>query len=325
LTHVRRAAALLVLLLGACLARAEPIAVEARGVFFNPDDPSQLRAGALQWVAGIALSAAHPRFGGWSGLTIAPDGKSLVAVSDVGQWLVATLVHDAKGHVTGLTRAEIGPLLDFEGAPLQNKLQADAEALARDRDGGLIVAFEGIHRLWRYQPGDRPLEARPTRLPTPPLLRRAPRNAGVEAMTVLADGRLVMLTEDFRNPAGDLVGWLRDEEGWHELALAPTGQFKPTDLTQLPNGDLVLLERRFTMIGGVAARLQRIPLTEVKPGARLEGRELAELIPPMTVDNMEGLAAVRAADGSTLIYVLSDDNFSPIQRTLLLQFRLIEP
>jgi hypothetical protein len=324
LRQLARAAALAALLLCACLAGAEPLAIDARGVYFNPDDPSQLREGALQWVAGVSLSAPHPRFGGWSGMTIAPDGKRLVAVSDIGQWLTATLTHDARGRLTGLVEAEIGPMLDGAGAPVPNKAMADAEAVARDLDGSLIVAFEGLHRLWRYHPGDRPLDARPISLVAPPQLRRAPRNAGTEAMTVLADGRLMLLTEDFRNAAGDLIGWLRDGQSWHEIVLAATGQFKPTDLAQLPGGDLVVLERRFTMIGGVAARLQRVALGDVRPGARLEGRELAQLIPPVTVDNMEAIAAVRASDGGTLIYLMSDDNFSPVQRTLLLQFRLIE-
>jgi len=305
-------------------ALAEPIAVDAQRVPFNSDDLAQTRAGALVWIAGLSLSAPDPRFGGWSGMVLSPDGRSLVAVSDTGAWLTATLTHDSAGRVTGLAGGEIDPLLDPNGQALKIKRLADAEALARDRDGSLLVAFEGAHRIWRYAPGARPQTARATPVSVPPRLREAPRNGGIEAMAVLADGRLVALTEDMTDAAGNRIGWLRDAQGWHEIAYASTGQFKPTDLTQLPDGDLLVLERRFTMIGGVAARLQRLPLAGLQPGARLEGEEVAQLIPPVNVDNMEALAAVRASDGSTLIYLLSDDNFNPLQRTLLLQFRLVE-
>ena len=52
------------------------------------------------------------------------------------------------------------------------------------------------------------------------------------------------------------------------------------------------------------------------------GVELAQLVPPFTVDNFEGLAVFPDKRGGTIIYILSDDNFNPLQRTLLLQFRL---
>jgi len=305
-------------------ALAEPIAVEAQHILLNPEDLSQAQVGSLVWIGGLSLTSPDPRFGGWSGLVLAPDARRLVAVSDTGNWLTATLTHDTAGRVTGLAGAEIDPLLDPNGKALTIKRLADAEALARDRDGSLLVAFEGAHRIWRYGPGARPQAARATPVPAPPRLREAPRNGGIEAMAVLADGRLVALTEDMTDAAGNRIGWLRDGQGWHEIAYASTGQFKPTDLTQMPDGDLLVLERRFTMIGGVAARLQRLPLAGVQPGARLEGEEIAQLIPPVNVDNMEALAAVRASDGSTVIYLLSDDNFNPLQRTLLLQFRLVE-
>jgi hypothetical protein len=38
------------------------------------------------------------------------------------------------------------------------------------------------------------------------------------------------------------------------------------------------------------------------------------------IDNMEGLAVHRAGDGATVLTLISDDNFSPLQRTVLLQF-----
>ena len=56
----------------------------------------------------------------------------------------------------------------------------------------------------------------------------------------------------------------------------------------------------------------------------LKGELLARFAPPLTVDNFEGLAVARDADGATLVYILSDDNFHFLQRTLLLLFRLGE-
>jgi hypothetical protein len=40
---------------------------------------------------------------------------------------------------------------------------------------------------------------------------------------------------------------------------------------------------------------------------------------------MEGLSVHRAAGGEIVLTLVSDDNFSPLQRTLLLQFALAEP
>jgi len=42
-----------------------------------------------------------------------------------------------------------------------------------------------------------------------------------------------------------------------------------------------------------------------------------------SIDNMEGLSVHRGADGETVLTMISDDNFSPLQRTLLLQFTLV--
>jgi hypothetical protein len=60
------------------------------------------------------------------------------------------------------------------------------------------------------------------------------------------------------------------------------------------------------------------------PGAVLEGQEIARLEGTLSVDNMEGIEALRSPDGKTLIYVVSDDNYSPIQTTLLMLFELMD-
>jgi hypothetical protein len=40
------------------------------------------------------------------------------------------------------------------------------------------------------------------------------------------------------------------------------------------------------------------------------------------IDNMEALSVHRDSGGALVLTLISDDNFSPLQRTLLLQFTL---
>ena len=61
----------------------------------------------------------------------------------------------------------------------------------------------------------------------------------------------------------------------------------------------------------------------MKPGALLDGPALIFADLNFQIDNMEGLAVHRAATGELVLTLISDDNFSPIQRNVLLQFTLV--
>jgi hypothetical protein len=69
-------------------------------------------------------------------------------------------------------------------------------------------------------------------------------------------------------------------------------------------------------------RIRRIRAEEPKPGAAILGETLLEATDRYNIDNMEGIAVHRGASGETIITLISDDNFSALQRTLLLQFAL---
>ena len=71
-------------------------------------------------------------------------------------------------------------------------------------------------------------------------------------------------------------------------------------------------------------RLRRVALADIVPGAILEGTILITADMGYQIDNMEGLSVHRAANGDIVLTLVSDDNFSFIQRTLLLQFTLLE-
>ena len=75
----------------------------------------------------------------------------------------------------------------------------------------------------------------------------------------------------------------------------------------------------------MAVRVRRVALGEIKPGAVVDGPILFDVDLGYEIDNMEGLSVHRSAGGETILTLISDDNFSAVQRTLLLQFTLVEP
>ena len=305
-------------------AEADPIEIDAQPVALDEADGTVTRVGALDFLGGLELTSPDRRFGELSGLEVSADGTRMTAITDGGYWIAARLDYDAAGRLVGIGDGALYPIRDAAGQPLDGSWR-DAEGLARLADGRRAVGFERRHRIWLY--GGSVAHAAAHALALPAEAGEAPNNGGIEALTQLADGRLLALTEDFRTPEGGLRGWIIALDGGGDaapLAYLPAHDFHPTALALLPDGDVLVLERRFTMVAGPGARLVRVARAAIAPGAVVSGRELGRLEAPLTVDNFEGLAVRRDAHGRTLIYLVSDDNFKPIQRTLLMQFRLAE-
>ncbi|MDE0148942.1 MAG: esterase-like activity of phytase family protein [Rhodospirillaceae bacterium] len=299
----------------------ETVPLAAESVPLNPENEGQVRAGALLYRGGLAIRSPDPRFGGFSGLAVSRDGAHLTAISDRGAWLRARIRYDAAGRLAGLGDGRIGPVHGPDGKPLRG-LDADAEALALLPDGSALVAFERRHRILRYPAGPNPLAARPALRPVPEGLAAAPSNGGAETLAHIGSGRLFLLTENLRVGGGAYAGWIGRQGRWRPFAYARSSGFRPTDATLLPNGDIAVLERHYTPATGVSARIVLLSRSAVAPGGTVRGRELLHLAPSMTVDNFEGIAARRSPDGKTVLYILSDDNFNPQQRTLLLMFEM---
>ncbi len=317
----------LLLILAAALAApagaAEDLAVTARPLSLNPDDLSQDRVGMLIWRGGLELTSPSADFGGISGLLVSADGAALTAVTDRGKLIGARLDYNGMGHLAGLGAARLEPLTGPDGVALDGKVQQDAESLALPDATSLLVSFEQRHRLYRYPLGPAGLAGPAEPFAPAPGLEGLPHNKGVEALVSLGGGRLLAITQG-RDAEPDIRAFLLQDGAWSMLSYPREGLFKPTGAARLPDGDVIVLERRFTLLGGLAVRLVRIAAAEVRPGAALGGQELARLGPPLSVDNMEGIAALRGPGGETLIYLVSDDNFHPLQRTLLLMFELAE-
>jgi hypothetical protein len=305
-------------------AELEPLALSSKPVQLDPNDSTRQSIGRLSWRGGIEISSSKSRFGGLSGLLVSPDGAKLLAVSDTGRWLSATLSYDPEGRLTGIGDARMARLQDLDGDALKKKRWRDAESLARLADGSILVSFEHKHRIWRYGPQEAPLEGRPAEWPKPKGLDKAPDNGGLEALVALADGRLLALTEEQTNGTGT-AGYLWHSDAWSPVTYRPHMAFKPTAASRLPGSDdLLVMERAFQPLSGPRVRLVRLAAGDIRPGAELQGEELARWGLPLTVDNFEALATRRGPGGETLIYMLSDDNFHLLQRTLLLMFALEE-
>lgn len=307
------------MLLAAGAAAAEPVAVTATAVPMDAADATAARAGELAFLGGLRLRSADPSFGGLSGLWVAPTGRSLVAVTDQGAWFTATLVYDEAGRLTGLVDADITPMRGIDDLPLLPPW-SDAESIAVS-GGRVHVSFERQNRLYRYGPPEAPWSVTPEWLPLPDEIAAGPRNGGLEAITELGDGRLLVFAEEIARGDG-LAAWILDDGVDAGLTLKSDGGYLPTGAATLADGDVLLLERRFSILGGFAARLRRIPRAAITAGAVLDGAVVATLAPPLTTDNFEGIALVPLTDGGALVVLVSDDNFSALQRTLLLVFRI---
>jgi hypothetical protein len=302
--------------------RAETIAVSARPVALNPSNPAQRVVGRLEYRGGLHLASDNPTFGGLSSLRILADGQKLVAVSDEGLWLAARPVL-RKGILEGIADAEMGPLLGPDGKALAGKDARDAESLAVLADGSFVVGFERRHRLLHYPAGTGRPDGVPTPVPSPPGLQNAPTNGGIETLVRLRSGALFALTEEWLEKDA-IVGWTGGPDRWQRLGLRFAGGLRPSDGTVLPDGDVLILERAYDAGRGVVdVRIRQVPQGSIRPGAVLTGRVVAEFAPPLVLDNYEGIAAARALNGETHVYIVSDDNLDRVrQRTLLLMFAL---
>jgi hypothetical protein len=294
--------------------------VQLTAIDLDPNNPERKEFGRLTLLSAYELRSSDPRLGGLSGLTIGIDGR-LYSVSDAGYWVSAQMLVDSDGRLLDLTEWAIEPILSTIGAPVRNPLH-DAEGLARTPDGSFIIAFENVHRIWRYPPPPITFHSLPIPVPVPPEVAKAPRNGGLEGLTILPDGRLLALTEELRNPDGSFKGWLMEGGRFLEVSYLPSEEFRVTDCAALNNGDVIVLERRYVPLVSLSARLTLVRGQHIQPGAKLVGEELLQLEYPLDVDNFEGVAVQEDPIKGTVIYIVSDDNYHPLQRTLLLQFRL---
>lgn len=303
-----------------------PVSISATPVPLYPDDPARTDLDALVYRGGLVLTSDDPAFGGFSAIGMSEDGTRLVAVSDRGHWLTADLVFGEDDTPLGVENARMAPLLSVSGEPLTGNM-ADAEGLAYRGDGVWLVSFERNHRVKAYAigtGGEFIGTAIPERLAHPPGAENFAENGSLEALAVQSgfawvgveyprlDGTHTVIRYDLDRPD--------EKPGVYAIRLTPG--FGLVAFAELGAGALLAVERFFMRGIGNRIRISRISEAAIiAPLGQGEVEWLALMTPEMTVDNMEG-AAVAAREGRQRLFLISDDNYSAGQRTLLMSFDL---
>lgn len=308
-----------------------PVAIDVHSMplpSFDLRDRSHVRFGQLEYRGGLILTSSFRRFGGLSGLRLDDDGNGFLAVSDKGHWFRGRLRYNGKA-LAGLSDVVAAPLLGENGRTITSRGWYDSESLARD--GGIAyVGLERVHQILRFDIGADGLRARGTALPVPAAMKRLPRNKGIEALVAVPRGRplggtLIAISERGLDRDGNIIAFLIGGPTPGQFAVKRTADYDISDATSLPDGSVVLLERKFSLTGGVGIRIRRIRLDQFAPDALVDGPVIFEADLGYEIDNFEGIDAHITPEGETVLTLVSDDNFFMLQRTLLVQFTLLEP
>jgi hypothetical protein len=309
----------------------EPASIEVNArplPSFDTRDRSRLRFGSLEYRSGLVLTSSFRGFGGLSGIRLDARGERFIAVSDKGSWFTGRIVYRGR-EMAGLEDVEASPLLGPDGKPITTtRGWYDSESLALD--GSIVyVGLERVNQVLRYDFSKGFTRAVGAIVPMPPAVKRLPNNRGLEALVFVPKGQplagtLIAISERGLDAQGDIVGFLVGGKTPGQFSVHRTDNFDVSDAVLLPSGDLLILERKFSWIGGVGIRIRRIPLAQLAPGALIDGPAIFNADLGHEIDNMEGIDAHVTDKGETVLTLISDDNFSLIQRNLLLQFTLLD-
>ena len=300
---------------GTAYAAPIPLTVSAIPIALGPADETAKRLPeGVSYAGGWQLTADNDSFGGLSDLALDQDGN-LLAVVDDGTFVWIGL-KDGAPDGTG----KLAYMLGADGQMLQGKTLGDAEGLSV-RDGLAVVSFERTHRVSAFALdacGAAAREAEISALPDTWAGRKVGENSGAEALMVTPEGNILYGFETVENgvsPVGAVTG--PEKAGWTgETAPNPSGYaFVGFDTVKVGGSEETYwLFRSYDPVRGNRNVL-----------SWNGGQTDILLTKPLATDNYEGITAEDLGDGVTRVWIVSDDNFNPKQRTLLLAFDIAAP
>lgn len=288
----------------------------ARTITFTPLDVPPLHMGDLRLVRAWQLSSPSHLFGGLSALHWR-KGDSFIAVNDSGA--VVRFAPPGSAAAAKQMTTRIRPMAGLQGP---GGLTVDMESITYDaRSGKSWIGFESVNAIARYTK-----RLTIERVARPRAMQGWGSNSGPEAMVRLADGRFIVLAEGDMwsdGPSPALLYPSDPVDGARPLRFrfdGPPG-YRPVDMLALPDGRVVVLLRRVQL--GLpphfSGALMVLDPARIRLNGNWTGSIIARLDNPVLADNYEGLALGRATADGVDLWLISDDNNSAFQRTLLLQ------
>lgn len=284
----------------------------------------QQRFGELEFAGGLEMNGSSSHFGALSAIHVFNDQARVMGVADTGFWYAAKIERDEDGRPSGLADTVMWEMTEFG----PSKWESDAEGMTVDGDKA-YVSFERHHRFAEYALGADGFPVLQRQFDPPVPLHELRRNRGFETVSIAPEGStlagaVVGISEKSLDANGDIMAFARrPDDSSFEFSVKRLGDFDITDGQFLPDGNLIVLERRFNLTEGVAMRLRRIAGAQIEKGATVDGDILLEADLLYQIDNMEGLSISIDSDGTPRLTLVSDDNHSILQRNLLLEFRLV--
>lgn len=283
---------------------------------------SETRFGALEFIGGLVLTSKHEEFGGISGIRFMRN-ENFIAVTDKARVITGALERK-EGKPHGIKSEKITRIKAVNGATITGANDKDAEAI-EVVGNQFFVGYERNDRVLRLSLRGRKLVADGTYLIdfTP---YGFPNNKGPEALAFdQTSKKLFAFAEYALNEEGNHRGFIiSGGKVEREISIKHRNGFSLTDAHFLPDGDLLILERYYNPLIGGYMRIRRVLKKNLFSDKPLDGEILIDVDSDYEIDNMEGMAVSLMEDGSKRITLISDDNFSRNQRTVLLEFKLID-
>jgi hypothetical protein len=304
----------------------ERLEISARPIRQFQIGSAETRFGPLEFVGGLELTSTSRDLGALSSFRFLTPGEDFIGVADTGFWFFGTVTRDADGKPEGFQNFRMQPMFDRSGKISSRKWEVDAEGLAI-KDGVATVGFERDHRIaqFRVEPDDMQAAIRDLDFLVP--LRELRGNRGFETVAHAHphgqhEGGLVIVSEKSLDRQGNIFAAIIEGPSKGMFTVRRNGEFDITDGAFLPNGDLLILERSFSMASGVKMRLRRLYGEAIAKGEIADGPVLFTADMGYQIDNMEGLDVWTREDGAQMVSLISDDNHSILQRNLYLEFVL---